>query len=64
MSQPSSQSEHTLKPEPVVFESNSIESIAAVLEASLRTYKDESIADAIHTVRSFGNTVRHHLPNT
>lgn len=46
MSQPE-QPQHTLKPEPVVFESNSIESIAAVLEASLRTYKDESIADAL-----------------
>lgn len=46
MSQPE-QPQHTLKPEPIVFESDSIFDLAAVLDASLKTFKEEGIAEIL-----------------
>lgn len=47
-SQPSSQPEHTLKPTHVPLDNDPIYTLAEVLEESLKTFKEESLAEILN----------------
>ena len=47
MSQPE-QPQHTLKPEPVALDNDPIYTLAEVLEESLKTFKEEGIAEILN----------------